>query len=539
MKMNWKKMQVTAVCAILSMASVFAASSERGIEFFRAELFDAAKIELKNQVGNLQGTDLAEAYYYIGESYLATGQPDLAAEFFQKAIQTSPEFPFGHIGEGKLALKNNNANLANDLFKKAMNLAKKDPAVPVAIAEAFIDVNQYTKAEEFLDKARGFNKKFSGIFVAEGNMLFSQGKTGEASSRFENAILFDPNNKLAYLKYARVYKDINPGLALDVLNRLLAIDPNYIPAFAELGDVYYRMNNYTKAIEAYRKFIEIPGVPVDRLNNYASLLYFTKEFAQSLDVINRVLAGDPENFIMRRLQFYNNFELGNFDLGLKQAQKFIQTGPQEDLIAQDFVYYGRLLNKSGNLAAALAAFNKALAIDPEKTDVFRDLAIAYETKEDYSNAVIFYKKFIENDRNATLLDILNFGIMAYNAGNQEETNELVRRDYFLMADSIFAQIAERSPDNYIGYFWRARANSRLDPETTLGLAKPFYEQVVTILEAQPEGASRNRNLIEAYKYLGYYYYVQENYPASKEFFQKILALDPENETAIQVLKAIK
>ncbi len=148
MKKNWKKMQVTAGCVFLSIASVFAAGNEKGIEFFRAELYDAAKIYLENQVGNLQGVDLSEADYYIGESYLATNQLDSAAYFFQKTIQTGSEYPYGYIGEGKLALRNNDVNLANDLFKKALNLAKKDPAVPVAIAGAYIEVKQYAKAEE-------------------------------------------------------------------------------------------------------------------------------------------------------------------------------------------------------------------------------------------------------------------------------------------------------------------------------------------------------------------------------------------------------
>ncbi len=551
MKKNWKKMQVTAGCVFLSIASVFAAGNEKGIEFFRAELYDAAKIYLENQVGNLQGVDLSEADYYIGESYLATNQLDSAAYFFQKTIQTGSEYPYGYIGEGKLALRNNDVNLANDLFKKALNLAKKDPAVPIAIAGAYIEVKQYAKAEEFLDRARKINKRFSGIYVAEGDMLMSQGNVGGASGMYEMAMQFNSDDKVAYLKKSRVYKTINPDAALEVLNQLLAIDPEYIPAYAELGDVYYRMNNYTKAIEAYRKFIEIPGVPIERMNNYASLLYFTKEYAKSLDVINKVLAGDPENFVMRRLQFYNNFELGNIDLGLEQAEKFIQTGPQKDLIAQDYVYYGRLLNQSDdNLQAVIEAFNKALSIDPAKTDVYKDLALAYEANEDYSNAVIFYKKFTEYDKNATLMDVFNFGNMVYRAGNQEivtqdrtleeiAADSLVRRDYLLLADSIFVQVAERSPESYLGSFWRARTNASLDPETTLGLAKPFYEQTAAILEAMPESASRNRNLIESYRYLGYYYYVQEDFPKSKEYFLKILVLDPENEIAKQVLDAIK
>jgi len=549
MKMNWRKIQVTTGIFLFSITSVFA-NNEKGIEYFRAELFEAAKIYLKDKVEQSQGTELAEAYYFIGESYAALNQLDSAAYFFQKSNQTDPEYPYSYIGQGRLALKNNDVNSANDFFKKAVGFAKKDPAIYVAVAEVFTDFNQYDKAEEFLDKARGVKKNYSGIYVAEGNMLMSQGKTGDASARFENAILFDPNNKIAYLKHARVYKTINPDLTLDILNRLLAIDPDYIPAYAELGDVYYRKNNYTKAIEAYNRFIGIPGVPVQQLVNYASLLYFTKEYAKSLDEINQVLERDPKNFVMLRLQFYNNFELSNFALGLDQAKKFIQTGPQGDLIAQDFIYYGRLLNQSGDTKTAIDAFNKALSIDPAKGDIFKDLALAYEKEEDYSNAVIFYRKFINTDTNATLGDVFNFGRMAYNAGNQEivtqgraveeiAADSLTRRNYFLLADSIFAQIVERSPDVYTGYFWRARANASLDPETTLGLAKPFYEQAVAKLEAMPEGASRNKNLIEGYRYLGYYYYLQKDFPTSKDFFQKILALDPNDEIALQVLKAIK
>ena len=550
MKMNGKKVLTIAGIIFLSIASAFAAGNERGIEYYRAELFVAAKIFFQNQIEQSQGTDLAEAYYFMGKSYIGLEKLDSAAYFFQKAIQTSPEYPFGHIGEGLLALKKNDAISAADLFKKAVGLAKKDPAVPVAIAEAYIEVNQYPKADEFLEKARSIKKNFSGIFVAEGDMLMLQGNVGEASGRYENAILFDPNNKVAYLKHARVYRTINPDLSLDILNRLVAVDPEYIPAYAELGDVYFKKNNYTKAIEAYRKFIEIPGVPVERLINYASLLYFTKEYPKSLEVINKVLEKDPENFVMRRLQFYDNFELENFALGLEQAKKFIQTGPQENLIAQDFIYYGRLLNQSGNRKAAIDALNKALSIDPAKVEIFKDLALAYEKEEDYSNAVTFYKKFIENDKNATLKDVYNFGQMAYSAGNREiaqnrapaeiAADSLARRNYFILADSIFAQIVERSPDNYLGYFWRARANLGLDDsKATLGLAKPYYEQAAAKLEAMPEGASRNKYLIESYTYVVVYYYSKEDFTSAKGFAQKILAIDPQNELALQVLKAIK
>ena len=540
--MNWNKVPTLAGSMFFCIAGIFASNNEKGIEYFRAELYDAAKIYFKNQIAQNQGIALAENYYYLGESFIAAEQLDSAAYYFQKAIQTDSEYPYSYIGEGKLALRNNNAKLADDLFKKALNLAKKDPAVPVSVAGAYIEINQYAKVEEFLDRAKKIKKNFSGIYVAEGDMLMSQEKIGDASGRYDMAIRFNADDKVAYLKKIRVYKTINTDAALELLTQLLAIDPEYIPAYAELGDTHYRRKNYTKAIEAYQKFIGIPGVPVLQLFNYASSLYFIKEYEKSLAEIHKVLANDPENLVMCRLQFYNNYELKKNALGLEQAEKFIQTRSHNDLIAQDYAYYGRLLEQANDIQGAIEAFKKALTIDEHTTDVLKDLAAAYEKEEDWPNAIIFHQKFINNDRNATQMDVLNFGRLLYRAGNQEATtleDSVIFRDYLVRADSVFTQIVEWLPDNYIGYFWRSRANVGLDPETTLGLAKPLYEQAMAILEASPAGAARNRDLIECYRYLGYYYYLQNNIPTAREFFQKILELDPENEAAKQFLDAIK
>ena len=79
-----------------------------------------------------------------------------------------------------------------------------------------------------------------------------------------------------------------------------------------------------------------------------------------------------------------------------------------------------------------------------------------------------------------------------------------RKQALMSADSTFHAIAEAAPDSYLGNFWRARANSALDPETTQGLAKPFYEEVAALLESKND-PHYNSALVECYSYLGYYY----------------------------------
>jgi tetratricopeptide (TPR) repeat protein len=106
------------------------------------------------------------------------------------------------------------------------------------------------------------------------------------------------------------------------------------------------------------------------------------------------------------------------------------------------------------------------------------------------------------------------------------------------ADSVFTLVSEQAPDSYLGEMWRARTNSAMDPETTDGLAKPYYEKVMDMLLSKNE-PKYNSALIECYSYLGYYYLLKSDYPTSKEFWNKILAIDPTNATAKKALEGIK
>ena len=125
----------------------------------------------------------------------------------------------------------------------------------------------------------------------------------------------------------------------------------------------------------------------------------------------------------------------------------------------------------------------------------------------------------------------------------------LRDMYLLKADSMFQVVVERSPTDYRGYLWRARAAAVRDPELKEGLAKPLYEETLGILNqdaANKEKAATKRVYIEAYKYLGYYNYLQTTNPAkkneaiaaTKDYWNKMLELDPQNTEIIEALKTL-
>lgn len=109
---------------------------------------------------------------------------------------------------------------------------------------------------------------------------------------------------------------------------------------------------------------------------------------------------------------------------------------------------------------------------------------------------------------------------------------------FKKADEIYGKIAAESESNKLyATMMRARINSQLDPETTQGLAKPFYEEYAQL--AQTEHADNPKLLIEPYLYLGYYYIVKEDNATAKTYYEKVLAIDPQNPTATQAMSVLQ
>ncbi|MDR2086070.1 MAG: tetratricopeptide repeat protein [Dysgonamonadaceae bacterium] len=572
MKRNSRKILLAAIL-LSCVTGVFADSNERGIDLYRAGLHNAAKIFFVGQT-NQSATEQAENYYYLGQIYYDLQQKDSASYYYDKSVATDPNYPFGYIGQGKILLEGGNKKEAENLFKKANDfakkIAKKDASAQTTIAEVYIAARLYPEAEEALDKARKINKNYPGIYVAEGDMLAQENKIGEACARYENATTFDRNYKVAYLKLARVYKTINQAQASNYLNQLVEIDPNYIPAYAEIGDLYDlssvdEMNvNYTKALNAYEKFISIPGVPQLYHERHARLLYFTEQYEQSLQEIGLLLK-QKANPVLYRLQAYNNFKLENYALSAEQLKNFLQTTPEADHIYLDYLTLARSLVKEKEYEQAITCFTKASELKNIKPEVYKQIyketASAYLAIDNYPEAIKMYEKFLATEESPSAVDYFALGEYSYTAAvkyvspeylnNKQKTPEEQAMDsvqlnfYIEKGNYAFTEVIRLRPESFLGYLYRARIHSVLDAveqartEKVKGIALPYYEEAIGIMLTKNEDGARNNDLLEAYRYLGSYYYVQKDKAKAGEYYKKILEIDPANAGAKAVLDDLK
>lgn len=436
------------------------------------------------------------------------------------------------------ALIKDNPTAAADAFDNLLKgKNKKNTDLLVEIGRAYLKQGKNDIAAEYAQRAKDVNGKCALAYLLSGDVALALNDANKASSDYNQAIYLDENCSDAYLKYAEVYKGVDPQLSIDMLMRLQAKTPDDNRINKELGDVYYTMGQYGKAKAAYEVYMKT-GVPAEQdYTRYAMLLYLNKDYDKSLDIVKKGLASSPDSHVLKRLAMYNDMELKAYQAGLEDAATFFANPDNPDFVYLDYIYFARLLAGTKQYDEAIAQFHKALSMDNQHPDIHKEISEIYEKQGNYPNAIIAYKEYLDALKDKSeVSDLFLYGRLNYYAAT-DSTYKDKQQEYLAEADTVFAQVAEKVPDNYLGNFWRARVNSLRDPETTQGLAKPYYEAALSILEQKPD-ASKSL-LVECNSYLGYYYFVNSDYPQSKIYWNKILEIDPGNETATKALEGIK
>ena len=449
----------------------------------------------------------------------------------------------GSLDKVKGLIQTNPSQAENEIGELIKGKNKKNTDLLTAISYAYLNAGKIAEAQNYLQLAQKSNKKSPEVSVLEGDIALAQKDAGKACQLYEQAIYFDPNYKEAYLKYAQVYRAANPSLAIEKLEQLKTLDPASVEADKGLAEIYYSTNKFEKASEMYANFINTPSATEEDRLKYAFSLFMNHEFDKSLEVVQKGLQGNARHAAFNRLAMFNYTDLKNYEAAEKAADAFFNNSDKADFSALDYQYHGFILMGLKKYDQAITEFNKAIEKDSALTSLWLQISTAYENAGKYSEAIDAYKKYYNSlDSEKQTPDLLfQLGRKYYDEGNSADSLNIpktIRVSALHSADSIFAEVAIKVPDSYLGNLWRARTNYSLDPETTEGLAKPYYEAALSTLEAANNPKYKSM-IIECCSYLGYYHFLRKEMAKSKSYWNKVLELDPNNATAKQALEGIK
>lgn len=557
-----KKAITLNVGLVLIGSAVFAQNLNDAKKAIDAEQYQKASSMLKSLVSSQASN--GDNYYNLGLVYLKTGYIDSARAVFNKGISADGKSASNYAGLGEADILSGNATSAKTNFDKAVAAAPKDYKTYLAIGKAYLaqdkpseDVSKpdFANAIANLTKADELDAKDKDaeVFIGLGDAYALQKKNSEAIGPYFRVGDIDPTNRRAGTQLGKMYKEARSfAEGEQELNKVIAADANYGPAYRELGELYLQWSSFgtdkpkaAKATELYKKYLDLTDKSLESQLRYMQFLFYAKDY-QALEQVAssiQVPANDPKGIIVSRLKGWSAYENKNYPQALTNLTEYF--AKQKDTtknLAYDYLYLGKAQLKAGQDSLALINITKAVAKDSTNADALSEVAKSLYDAKKFGKAAQVYEKAIKANPNGKgSLYNYYYNAMAnyFDYGAKYSAKQNPSKDILVKADSAIAKVIQISPDTYDAYVTRARINSLLDDDKDpKGLMIPFYEEYIKKISEKPELVTANaKKLSEAYDTIGGFYFYKDKAKA-KEYFDKSVSVYPSGTFAAAKLKEL-
>lgn len=469
-----------------------------------------------------------------------------AAQAQTRSYDCPPVKPeYQALAEQVVQLNMEDPEKANKVY---MNLSKKirgNKEDLVAVGTYFLENNNYPAANQCAKAVYEIDPTYVPGLMFSAEVFMKAQRWGEAGGRFDEVLAIDPNNINALRRNAFVYKNINPHAAIDYLNKIKEVDPTYTDADKNLGDIYYKLDDYTKAIDSYNKYYtatpkEEGKIDIAACENYLLALFsMSAKDDTNLDKIiaiaNEIKPLAPKDIIIPRMEFfakYSKIETAmDYDGAIKtakEAEDYITNKQFADSVYMytDYDYAAKLAKEEGNIAEAINYFElaasdlekKAEGITDEKKkedntnkrgSYYYEISNLYVRNQQAEKGIEVFEKYLAllGDK-ADISDKYSMGTKYLAAYQQENITPEQKKTYHDKAVEIFKGITTAETTNRLPIVMAYQMLARLsntDSNKPLEEVHNYYIKVLNESEDEAIKSKASNPRFEAARYLFFYY----------------------------------
>jgi tetratricopeptide (TPR) repeat protein len=520
---------MSLLVSLLFTGQILSAQSvEDGKRFLYYERYNSAK-DVFNKLSTANPNN-AEAAYWLGQTYLAEDDSVAAKTLYQKTLAANPNAPLMLVAMGQIALMENQKNDAKNRFETALSLTKnKDFNVVNAIARANVDARN-GDAVYAIEKLKMIpeNKRTAEMWTTLGDAYRKMTDGANAQVSYQSALTVDPNYARASFMIGRLYQTqgfSQESFYMRYFNEAITKDAKFAPVYSWLSEYYYK-RDINKAREYLDKYIAVADADSKNCYYQASFLYASKQYQPAIAKSNECIAagGQSPYPSLYGLKAFAYDKLGDTANAKTFFETYFQKQKPENLLSGDYATYGRVLLKfPGNEAKASEYIQKAITLDTleeNKIEYITSVANSYLASQNFYEAGNWYTKLLSVKKNPTKTDLYNAGFNYYKGANYKS------------ADSLFTVYQQKYNDDVLGYYYGAIVKANIDSSSALGLALPDYQKLIEVASKLPDTARGKQLQITGLKYMvNYNYNVKKDKAATLAVIERILALDPNDETA--------
>jgi tetratricopeptide (TPR) repeat protein len=280
---------------------------------------------------------------------------------FSFLYNTTPFQP-GFSG-GPLVNKNNQVVGVATLEGRSINLALPINTIkPHLNDQKLMTFKQLLRADTISKEALYYRGNFA---------LYALGETDRAINLFQRALKIDPDFVLARYDLAVTYRGMGEvDKAIAEYEKALKINPRFPEALSNLGGQYFRKGNVKQAAAHFRKAIEVYPNFIQALSNLGAALNKLGQSKQALPHLKKALGLDPE-FAVAYFNLGNaHFAVGNMDEAETAFNKAVEKGV--DFLSLHWKLHEIHLKK-GRRSQAIDELKLILQLDPQHPDAQKKL----------------------------------------------------------------------------------------------------------------------------------------------------------------------
>ncbi len=382
---------------------------------------DAIEWFTKMEKYNLSEEEKNEYYFKLGYAYFRQGKPTLARNAFYEVIDKGSKYSdpalyyYSHI-----AYENKDYQVALEGFLKLKDNPAFSKTVPFYIAQIYYLQGKYDKVTQYApDLAGKKDDKYSlGMSQLIGDAFYKVGKYDEAVPFLEeynrkSATTRDEDYQLGYA----YFKSGEYNNAIKMFDKVAKEkDKLGQTALYHIGQAYLKQNNNLYARNAFELASNLnfdKDIEQDALYNYAVLSYKLdyNPYDEAVEALNLYLEKYPDS--KRNKDIYQYLiNVYTTMKNYKSAIELMDDIPNKDIRVksayQMMAYnYGVELFQNGEYDKAIEAFKlvKKHPVDPTlNAKSLYWIAEAYFAKANYTNAIIWYRKFLEEPGSYSLIE---------------------------------------------------------------------------------------------------------------------------------------
>ena len=236
---------------------------DEAITLLKAEKYDQASELLKRAI-SLQ-PEYVKAHNDLGAIYLKLNQLEAAERTLRHAIKLNNKWYLPRLNLGLVLNRQRKHQEAATLLTELKNNYPDNHAIHAPLIEALMEARQWAQAEEELQRALTVKGSDTvDLKIKLGIVTLRQNKLPAAVAALREATSAEPDNALA---------QFNLGVALQVSDDLDGAEKALLRAYQiegakmpgaqlQLGQLYFRKKDFTKAIEAFQAYLrDLPNAP--------------------------------------------------------------------------------------------------------------------------------------------------------------------------------------------------------------------------------------------------------------------------------------